>query len=98
MRTVRLSSCVNRLAIKGRTIQKGNAQIRFSTAAVKEVDTEIPVVEDEKKKIDGLFPWRSMPPLPQATMTEYLTHSTCNILVNEFYLNGDSQISPRLEQ
>jgi hypothetical protein len=94
MRSLCRHQSISRLVQARGTIQKNAKCCRFSSAAVKGIDDGDHLIDEEKKNLNGLFPWRSMPAMPEKTIQERLSHQACTYLLREHYLNGTSAISP----
>ena len=94
MISLRHHQCIRRLVQKGGITQKNAIAYRFSSAAVKGIDDDDHLLNEEKKNLDGLFPWRSMPAMPQKTIQDHLSQHVCTYLLRRFYLQGTSIISP----
>lgn len=66
---------------------------RFSSVAVAKPMEERET--DEKKSVEVCFPWRSAPKQPDITLSDYVTHHACKIMVHDIHLSKDSEIGPR---
>ena len=67
---------------------------RHLATAAEAIDLEAPVIEESKKRQDGMFPWRSMPELQSRSRKEYLSNQMCMLFLHHFHLNGESAIKP----
>ena len=71
-----------------------NLQRKFATAVAEDLPSEEEVIEQNNKSVDGLFPWRSMPPLKKQTLQELITGYTADSLIKNHFMPGNSVIAP----
>lgn len=94
MMSVRFYAGVSRTAVKIYISRNQNLQKRFATAVANELPSDGEVLERNDKQLEGLFPWRSMPPLEQQTIQEGITGYATRRLLKKHFVNGGSVIAP----
>ena len=94
MMSTRFYTGISRSASKCYTLRNQILQKNFATAVAKEFPSEEDILEQNDKQIDGLFPWRNMPPLEQQTIQEGLTGYATRRLIKNHFINGGSALAP----